>query len=63
MTFRGNGRTASVVGNNKCDPSDHALLALIFIGCCIFLAIGVCIVKSENRQKDTLDYNYVKGDF
>ena len=60
--FRGSGHVPSVIGVQKCDPADDALLAILLVAGFVQMIIGAIWVNQELKIKKELGYTFVKGD-
>jgi hypothetical protein len=57
--FRGDGRQPSVVGVEKCQPVDHALLVLLITGGVLATVFSAWWVRRDYKEKRALDYPFV----
>lgn len=60
--FRGDGKTKSTIGVEKCAPADHGLLAGLILFALAELLIGIWIIRSEQPEKKRLGYPLETGD-
>lgn len=60
--FRGNGKDESVIGITKCVPADHTILVMLIISGIIYTVIASLWGQKEHLYKQSIGYNFVKGD-
>jgi hypothetical protein len=47
---------------NKCDPADHILFALLILSGAVVTVISAVLVRKEFTIKESLNYDFVKGE-
>jgi nitrate/nitrite transporter NarK len=60
--FRGSQNKPSLIGVNKCDPADHVLFALLILCGAIVTVVSATLVRKEYFLKESLGYDFVKGE-
>jgi hypothetical protein len=60
--LRGSGKSPSIANVNRCDPADITIQVILFGAAIIFTIISAIWVKRDFANKQTLGYNFVKGE-
>ena len=62
--FRGDGKSASVIGIHKCSGTDIFMLVLLFIFVVAFTLFSIFkVLLPEYKEKKEVGYDFIEGDF